>query len=297
MFEVVWSAVIYAVERFVFVLRMSFAFIPRSVKKKNHPSVPVSNHALLESISVGAHVTSESVDKFRETKPPSSSESVKKQVKIGDDDEHPSTSVAETKPTTATSIAVRKDLFDLEDLAQLVCLALSDYAVWADADLQRKIDWRNTEDDFNGDTELIPCISADNNGCTSLHIICFYSQKVLYSLFLDIPLAYIVRHSQVFRLVSSSSSIINQPQTTFIKAIRTHASHLIDVRLIIPPSSSSTFPRNNTAQWAMPHIQTGYELRRKETSSVLGKHGKKEWDALTIYVVCSTYFGDSIISL
>ena len=285
-----------AVERFAFVLRMSFAFIPRSVKKKNHPPVPVSNHAPLASISVGAQVTSESVDKPRETKPPSSSEPVKKKVKIGDDDEHASTSVAETKPTiTATSIAVRKDLFDLEDLAQLVCLALSDYAVWADVDLQRKINWGNTEDDFNDDTELILGMSNDNNGCTSLHIIYFYKSKSFIFAFLDIPLAYIVRHSQVFRLVSSSSSIINQPQTTFIKAIRTYASHLIDVRLIIP-SSSSTFPRNITAQWAIPHIQTGYELRRKETSSVLGKHGKNEWDALTIYVVCSTYFRDCIIS-
>ena len=99
-----------------------------------------------------------------------------------------------------------------------------------------------------------------------------------------------MRHSQVFRLASfSSSSLINQPQTTFIRAIRTHASHLIDVRLIIPSSSSSTFPRNNTVYWTKPHIQTGYELRRKEVLSTLSKHGKKEWDALTIYAVCSDY--------
>ena len=99
-----------------------------------------------------------------------------------------------------------------------------------------------------------------------------------------------MRHSQVFRLASSSSSsLINQPQTTFIKAIRTHASHLIDVRLIIPSSSLSTFPRNNTAQWTKPHIQTGYELRRKEVLSALSMHGKKEWDALTIYAVCSVH--------
>jgi hypothetical protein len=95
-----------------------------------------------------------------------------------------------------------------------------------------------------------------------------------------------MRHSQVFRLASSSSSLINQPQTTFIKAIRTHASHIIDVRLIIPSSSSSTFPRNNTVHWT---IQTGYELRRKEVLSALSKHGKKEWDALTIYAVCSVH--------
>jgi hypothetical protein len=92
-------------------------------------------------------------------------------------------------------------------------------------------------------------------------------------------------HSEVFR----PSSIINLPQTIFIKAIRTHASHLIDVRLIIPSSSSSTFPRNNAAHWTKPHIQTGYELRRKEVLSALSKHRKKEWDALAIYAVCSVH--------
>ena len=98
-----------------------------------------------------------------------------------------------------------------------------------------------------------------------------------------------MRHSQVFRLASfSSSSLINQPQSTFVKAIRTHASHLIDVRLIIP-SSSSTFSKNNAYHWTKPHIQTGYELRRKEVLSPLSKHGKKEWDALTIYAVCSVH--------
>jgi hypothetical protein len=117
------------------------------------------------------------------------------------------------------------------------------------------------------------------------HII-FIRSEVLKFASQDISLAYIMRHSHVFRLASSSSSLINQPQTIFVKAIRTHASHLIDVRLIIPSSSSSTFSRNNTVK---PHIQTGYELRRKEVLSVLSKHGKKEWDALTIYAVCSVH--------
>ena len=47
---------------------MSFAFIPSAVRKKNHPPVPVSSHAPSASISVGAQVTSESVDNSRGTK-------------------------------------------------------------------------------------------------------------------------------------------------------------------------------------------------------------------------------------
>ena len=85
-----------------------------------------------------------------------SSESVKKKTKI---DEHDT----ETKPATeATSITGRKDVFDLEDLANLVCLALSDYAIWADVDLRRKIDHYDDDTDKSID---------DNNGCTYFHII------------------------------------------------------------------------------------------------------------------------------
>ena len=147
---------------------MSFAFIPRAVKKKNHPSVLVSGHAPSASISVGAQVTSESVDNQKQA-----SSSSRGKIKIEDDDEHASRSVAgtETNPTTATSTAARKLLFDLQDLAQLVCLALSDYAIWADVDLRRKIDWRNNQDHYNDDTELIHDMSMDdNNRCTSFHI-------------------------------------------------------------------------------------------------------------------------------
>ena len=91
-----------------------------------------------------------------------SSESVKKKTKI---DEHDT----ETKPATAaTSITGRKDVFDLEDLANLVCLALSDYAIWADVDLRRKIDWGNNQDHYDDDTDKS---IDDNNGCTYFHII------------------------------------------------------------------------------------------------------------------------------
>lgn len=150
----------------------SFAFIPRVVKKKNIP--PVSSPA---SLSIGAQVTSESIfpHPVRGTKVitllfqsqrylcllqdiASGSESIKNIKKI-DYDEHASRSASgtETKPSQpTTSITARKDLIDSEDLAQLVCLALSDYAIWADVDLRRKIDWGSNKD---------PC--DDNNGCTS----------------------------------------------------------------------------------------------------------------------------------
>ena len=115
---------------------MSFAFIPNAVKKRR--PVLASSHAPSACMSIGAQVTNESVDNSRGTKVPS------------------------IKGLNS------KDLFDLEDLAQLVCLALSDYAVWADVDLRRKIDWGNNKDHYDDDTELIHDASIDdNNGCTS----------------------------------------------------------------------------------------------------------------------------------
>jgi hypothetical protein len=160
----------------------SFAFIPRVVKKKNIP--PVS------SLSIGAQVTSESIFPHPVRNPrgtkvitllfqsqpylfllqdiASGSESIKNITKI-DVDEHASRSASgtETKPSQpTTSITARKDLIDSEDLAQLVCLALSDYAIWADVDLRRKIDWGNNKDLYD-----------DNNGCTS-YIYVKLNQKV-----------------------------------------------------------------------------------------------------------------------
>ena len=148
---------------------MSFAFIPRSVKKKNHPPVLVSSRASSASISVGAQVTSESVDNSRDTKllVPREGASSSDTKKIKDDDTSTSV-VAIEKPTIATAIAPQKGLFDLGDLAQLVCLALSEYAVWADVDLQRKIQRANNYDD---DTELMhDMVIDDNKGCKFFHM-------------------------------------------------------------------------------------------------------------------------------
>ena len=95
-----------------------------------------------------------------------SSESVKNKTKIYEQGSR-SVTDTETKPATTTSITGRKDLFDLEDLAHLVCLALSDYAVWADVDLRRKIDWGNNQDHYDDDTDKS---IDDNNGCTFFFI-------------------------------------------------------------------------------------------------------------------------------
>ena len=127
---------------------MSFAFIPSAVKKKK--PVLVSSYDPSACISIGAQVTSESVDNSRGTN-----------LKV--------LSGIEGRKSKEL-FPLETPCFDLEDLAQLVCLALSDYAIWADVDLRRKIDWGNNKDHYDDDTEPIHDVSVDdNNGCTSFH--------------------------------------------------------------------------------------------------------------------------------
>lgn len=63
-------------------------------------------------------------------------------------------------------------MIDLEDLARLVCLALSDYALWADPDLRRKIDLNGESPEHHeGDVNAEPMnIGDDGPGCISFPI-------------------------------------------------------------------------------------------------------------------------------
>ena len=102
----------------------------------------------------------------------------------------------------------------------------------------------------------------------------------------DIPLAYVFRHSPAFSLVSGLPSFVNQPETTYVKALRAHAADYIDVRLIVDPEVYSS--SRTTAHWSK--ATAGYEIRRKsfpkaDHSGPSGHHGKAYWDNSTVYVV------------
>lgn len=83
----------------------------------------------------------------------------------------------------------------------------------------------------------------------------------------------------------SGLPLVNQPETTYVKALRAHVANYIDVRLIVKPDVYSSL--RMTAHWSK--ATAGYEVRRKDLpkpdQSGPGGQGKVHWDNLTVYVV------------
>ncbi|KAF9562465.1 hypothetical protein CPC08DRAFT_796897 [Agrocybe pediades] len=75
---------------------------------------------------------------------------------------------------------------------------------------------------------------------------------------------------------ASASSYVKPPETAFVKAIRSHASNCLDVRMIVPDSKSSS-------HWSSK-LLSGYEVRRKDKDEAIGRNGKSDWEDLTLYV-------------
>lgn len=152
---------------------------------------------------------------------------------------------------------------DLEDLAGLVCLALSDYALWADPDLRRKIDLDGEAPEHHQGDVNAESMNVDDDDLGY------------------ISLAYLFRHSPAFSLMSGLPSFVNQPETTYVKALRAHAADYIDVRLIVNPEVYST--SRTMAHWSK--AATGYEVRRKNIARPNHSgYGKAYWDNSTVYV-------------
>lgn len=99
----------------------------------------------------------------------------------------------------------------------------------------------------------------------------------------DIPLSYLKKNSTVFLHAASSHAFAEQPETAYVKALRSHAADLVEVRLILSEEGPSSFTSDRWSKKASS--LTGYEVRRKITETSLSKHGKVDWHNLTIYVV------------
>lgn len=137
----------------------------------------------------------------------------------------------ETEPFQPTSVPAWKDVVDLEDLAQLVCLALSDYTVWADVDLRRKIDWglENNQEFFDDDTGLVDDTSInENKGCTS----CYTSNQIIDQKFVSPRYTTCIPPAALSSLPSRLFFIVfdNQPTSNNIDQSYTHARFSSDRR-------------------------------------------------------------------
>lgn len=154
----------------------SFAFVPRSVKRrkldstesisgpaKTQSQVTVSPQTPATPTSDGAQVASES-----SLSRDGGSKGKHKQLEEVFEDDH----ARKLSTKQASSRSTSSKATDLEDLAGLVCLALSDYALWADPDLRRKIDLDGESlKHHEGDVNAEPMkIDDDSLGCMSFLI-------------------------------------------------------------------------------------------------------------------------------
>lgn len=154
--------------------------------------------------------------------------------------------------------------FTDEDHASLVCLALSDYALWSDADLRRRID--------QGQLQAVALGEESGEGTGNATAI---DQDAGY-----IPLSYLIKHSHVL-----SPILTGIPETTIIRAIRTYAADFIDVRLLFAAPSSSGWYRDGSG--SRPS-QGGYEVRRKDWATACrnasSTYSRSDWKNLTVYM-------------
>lgn len=129
-----------------------------------------------------------------------------------------------------------------EDYTNVICIAISDHALWSDPDLRRTVNWSSGQHANDG----------------------------------FIPLSYLLSSSKILAPLQLQDS-----QTLIVKALRSCASDVIDVRLVLSePSSFTRFGSRGSSKSA-----GGYELRRKDwTSAQFGESSQADWDDQTIYV-------------
>ncbi|PPQ72779.1 hypothetical protein CVT24_012805 [Panaeolus cyanescens] len=238
----------------------TLAFIPRSVNKRGPaPSSHPTGSASVSSLSKASH--------------------------DGQTHLQARTTISLEQPSKQQPIPLRghanQSEPNLRELTALVCLALSDYALWLDPDLQRTFQserLRRENEVFEGDeSEGVYSSQAgrDEGGCKSCFTSFWCDAYVSFSS--DIPLSYILEHSPVFRL--SNPRFSAYPPTLYVKALRAHASDLVVLRLDL---SSGVEPSGRTRGSTFASSGLGYQVRRKSQSNL--NYTKQDWDQRTLYM-------------
>ncbi|KAG9317756.1 hypothetical protein JVU11DRAFT_1974 [Chiua virens] len=139
-----------------------------------------------------------------------------------------------------------------QDIASLISLALSDYNIWLDADLRQKLDACLTDDTASDDAGFV-------------------------------PINYLLRRSPFRGSFPLTSGQPDPSEAEVVKALRTHASHVFEVRMRLPSFTSPSSIWYGTGKTSRKKDVGGYEVRRKDWSM---SHGwtRARWDALTIYM-------------
>ncbi|KAH7887426.1 hypothetical protein F5I97DRAFT_1935569 [Phlebopus sp. FC_14] len=140
------------------------------------------------------------------------------------------------------------------DIATLISLALSDYHIWLDDDLRRKLDESLTAGGLAGD---------EGAGF--------------------VPINYLIRHSPFRGCLTPEPSEVD-----VVKALRTHANETLEVRMLVtPPSTSIWYGPGKTSR---KKDVGAYEVRRKDWTTLLDhptRHfTQAQWDERTVYMEC-----------
>ncbi|KIK98200.1 hypothetical protein PAXRUDRAFT_134662 [Paxillus rubicundulus Ve08.2h10] len=202
-----------------------FAFVPRTVSK--------------QAKSQGAP----SAPRSQPPAPPSTTDSEP-------EDEAPEIRTLDKGKSKAVDPPSQKQSTIGQDIAALISLSLSDYNIWVDADLRRK---------------LYECLqyaeSPDGAGF--------------------VPVNYLIRRSPFHGSLSSEPS-----ETEAVKALRTYKSDTLEVRMLVSaPSSSVWYGPGKTSR---KKDVGGYEVRRKDWANLLDHPSRSwtraRWDETTVYM-------------
>jgi hypothetical protein len=166
-----------------------------------------------------------------------------------------------------------------QDIASLVSLALSDYNIWLDPDLRRKLDACLRDE------------TDDNAGCTSPHFLCYHHRWPIRSSTV-VPINYLLRRSP-FRCTFPPDTGEQPSETEVVKALRAHASHTLEVRMRLPTAAASSAQPSSvwygTGKTSRKKDVGGYEVRRRDLPMLRDRPSRgwtrARWDDMTAYMV------------
>lgn len=148
-----------------------------------------------------------------------------------------------------------------EDLIALLSLSLSDHSLWANVELRRAL---ATADEGCTYPPALPVVRAE------LHL-------------LGLPLSALLRNSAYFSHLSS-----RPPESAYVKAIRTRAADMFEVRMRVTAPSRTAWQGTDASTSSDPG---GYEVRRRDWGDALlsaRNTTRQEWEKSTVYMVRST---------
>ncbi|KAF9458488.1 hypothetical protein BDZ94DRAFT_1270562 [Collybia nuda] len=198
-----------------------FAFVPRTVSKAKRPTINTNSSTNATNVAQKA--------KYVNVVPDKSPKGKAKEI---------------SGPEARHDVGNKLKLSE-EDYENLLCLALSDYAMWLDPDLRRNVEWNSRPGPgYQGNDGFIPLTSL------------LRTSKILAPLHLW------------------------SLETAIAKAIRFHAATSLEIRLRVSEPSTSAWTKAGDSAAEVG----GYEIRRKDWEITREHLSRGQWEERSIYL-------------